>query len=105
MNVDSSAGSIIICREPVNFASEGFPQPQSAEPSRDRDYLRVREHVERAAAKAAASKSARAIHHELAELYGRLARQSNSTHDVKQDGVDAATTRTEFGARDAVGRA
>jgi hypothetical protein len=79
MNVDSSPDSIIICHEPAKLPTAGCAGWQLPEPCGDEDYFRAREQAERAAAKAAVSKAARAIHQELAQIYGRLARQPNPT--------------------------
>jgi hypothetical protein len=79
MNVDSPQGPIIVFRDPMNPTSEGSAGSQSAKSSDDKDYFRGREQEERAAAKAAASTFARAIHQELAQLYATHAFQPNQT--------------------------
>jgi hypothetical protein len=76
MNVDPGSGPIIVYRDAANSSSEGPAGPRSARWSDDKDYFRAREQVERAAAKAAVSRLARGVHQELAQIYGRLARQA-----------------------------
>jgi len=65
--VDANVNSVVVFRCP------GGAEPTSS-PTIDDDYLRRRELAERAAAKKAASPSARRIHQDLAQAYAGLAR-------------------------------
>jgi hypothetical protein len=80
MNVDSSAGPIIDCRDPTTETTEPDTQPRSTVlPSGNENYLRACEQRERTAAKLASTAVARGIHQELARRYAMRALNSDKT--------------------------
>jgi len=72
MTMIETGGRIIDFREPPRPIEES----EDREPPLCKDYCRVREQTERAAAKSAASLTARRIHQELAQMYAAALRRA-----------------------------
>lgn len=76
MNVCNEGGPLVIFRE--ERAARSNPKTDHLKPASDDgwvDYCRAREASERAAAKRAASITARRVHQELAQAYARRVRE------------------------------